>query len=152
MLEHCKDFGFSKIYWRVFDAGIATYASNLVELANYKDVENSPWYTFVPLPEGGINERLKGIDYHEFDSLAAAIEIGHDIGLEIHAWMTINEDDHGFGWPSRFTLEHPEYRWVRRDGRPFHSQLSFAFPEVREYKLSLIKEMLEYDIDGIFLD
>jgi hypothetical protein len=66
--------------------------------------------------------------------------------------MTINEDDHGWGWPSRFTMAHPEYRWVRRDGRPYNTQLSFAFPEVRKYKLELVKEILAYDVDGIFLD
>jgi len=30
--------------------------------------------------------------------------------------------------------------------------LSFAFPEVREYKLGLVREVLSYDVDGIFLD
>src|SRR5262249_23046053 len=47
---------------------------------------------------------------------------------------------------------HSEYRWVRRDGRRYRSQLSFAFPEVRAYKLGLIKELLAYPIDGLFLD
>ncbi|HEX6961312.1 MAG TPA: family 10 glycosylhydrolase, partial [Lacipirellula sp.] len=92
------------------------------------------------------------IDYGQFDSLAAAIDYGHSIGLKIHAWATINEDDHGWGWASEFAKAHPEYRWVRRDGTPYRSQLSFAFPEVREYKLGLIKELLAYDIDGMLLD
>jgi uncharacterized lipoprotein YddW (UPF0748 family) len=48
---------------------------------------------------------------------------------------------------------HPEFRWVRRDGRPYHSQLSFAFPEVRRYKLAILQELIErYAIDGLFLD
>ena len=68
---------------------------------------------------------------------------GHQIGLKIHAWVTINEDDHGWGWPSEFTKHHPEFRWVRRDGTPYHSQLSFAFPEVRDYKLAILEELLE---------
>src|SRR6185503_3445064 len=93
------------------------------------------------------------MDYAKFDSLAAAIEYGHEIGLKIWAWASINEDDHGWGWPSEFSKAHPEFRWIRRDGRPYHSQLSFAFPEVREYKLSVLDELLAlYDIDGLFLD
>ena len=93
------------------------------------------------------------MDYAKFDSLAAAIEYGRQIGLKIWAWASINEDDHGWGWPSEFTKAHPEFRWVRRDGRVYHSQLSFAFPEVRKYKLALIDELLtNYDLDGLFLD
>jgi hypothetical protein len=42
---------------------------------------------------------------------------------------------------------------VHQDGRTYKSQLSFAFPEVRKYKLSLIRELVEnYKFDGIFLD
>jgi uncharacterized lipoprotein YddW (UPF0748 family) len=42
---------------------------------------------------------------------------------------------------------------VKRDGKRYHSQMSFAFPEVRAYKLALIAELLAgYDIDGLFLD
>src|SRR5688500_405625 len=92
------------------------------------------------------------MDYGKFDSLAAAVEYGHKIGLQIHAWVTINEDDHGWGWPSEFTKKHPQFRWVRRDGRRYRSQLSFAFEDVRRYKLGILEELLAYEIDGIFLD
>src|SRR5262249_16185806 len=35
----------------------------------------------------------------------------------------------------------------------YHSQLSFAFPQVQDYKLSIIQELLSnYDLDGLFLD
>ena len=40
---------------------------------------------------------------------------------------------------------------AEREGLPL--QLSFAFPEVRRYKLALIRELLaDYDLDGLFLD
>src|SRR5205823_1582714 len=38
------------------------------------------------------------------------------------------------------------------DGTPYHSQMSFAFEEVRNYKLAILKELLAYNIDGLFLD
>jgi uncharacterized lipoprotein YddW (UPF0748 family) len=90
--------------------------------------------------------------YENFDSLAEAVRYGHQIGLEIHAWLTVNEDDHAWGLQSRFSREHPQYRWVKRSGQPYISQMSFAFEEVRQYKLGLIKEILTYDIDGFFFD
>jgi hypothetical protein len=166
MLDACKACGWSHVYWRVFDAGRSTYASKLLKPAGAPDADNyfNPqndadrelFRRFSPsVDEKRAAEILKQLEtngYADFDSLAAAIDYGHQIGLKIHAWASINEDDHGWGWASEFAKAHPEYRWVRRDGRPYHSQLSFAFPEVRAYKLALIEELLAYDIDGLFLD
>jgi hypothetical protein len=165
MLDACKQCGWSHVYWRVFDAGVATYHSKLLRPGNKAESDNF----FAPQNEADrqtrdkisptpasrsqeILSKLGAMDYANFDSFAYAIKYGHEIGLKIHAWATINEDDHGWGWPSEFTKAHPEFRWVRRDGKPYRSQLSFAFPEVREYKLGLIRELLEYDLDGLFLD
>jgi hypothetical protein len=39
--------------------------------------------------------------YGTTDSLAEAVTYGHEIGLEIHAWFSINEDDHAWGWPRK---------------------------------------------------
>jgi hypothetical protein len=98
-------------------------------------------------------KQFEQFDYGKFDSLAAAVKYGHEIGLQIHAWLSVNEDDHGWGWRSEFVKAHPQFRWVRRDGRVYTSQLSFAFPEVRAYKLSILKELLDgYAVDGLFLD
>ncbi|MBO9607288.1 MAG: family 10 glycosylhydrolase [Paenibacillaceae bacterium] len=154
VLTRCKEFGFTAIYWRVFNAGRATYASKLVEPFRMSDLALNNHFSlgYFDWPALEQQERTNGISFEHFDSLEAAVRIGHELGLEIHAWLSINEDDHGVGWESRFALEHPQYRWVRRNGRRFHSQLSFAFPEVRAYKLALVKEMLAYDIDGLFLD
>jgi hypothetical protein len=166
MLDACKACGWSHIYWRVFDAGVSTYKSKLLragekaEADNFfqpqTDVDLAMRQKLAPVtPEraADIMRQFNTMDYGQFDSLASAIEYGHKIGLKIHAWASINEDDHGWGWPSEFAKAHPQFRWVRRDGRPYHSQLSFAFPEVREYKLALLEELLtNYSIDGLFLD
>jgi hypothetical protein len=166
MLDACKACGWSNVYWRVFDAGVATYQSKLLrpgsgaEEDNYfaprNDADLAIRQKYSPLtPEAAaeILKKLNTVDYAKFDSLAAAIKYGHSIGLKTHAWATINEDDHGWGWRSEFSKAHPEFRWVRRDGTPYKSQLSFAFPEVRKYKLALIEELVSnYDLDGLFLD
>jgi hypothetical protein len=166
MLDACKAAGLSHVYWRVFDAGQATYHSKLVRPGLHPDADN----IFNPLTDEGKSavkkllpnltaeqgagylKQMDKMDYAQFDSLAYAIEYGHEIGLKIHAWASINEDDHGWGWTSEFSKSHPQFRWKRRDGRTYHSQLSFAFDEVRQYKLDLIRELLAYPIDGLFLD
>lgn len=154
MLTHCKEFGFDKIFWRCYDCGRSTHHSRLIEPFRWNDHEEIYQYSpgYIPMPEAQTMAKCAKLDYYGFDSLQAAVEIGHELGLEMYGWMSLNEDDHGIGWPSRFTREHPECRWTRRNGDRYHSQLSFAFPEVREYKLGLVEEVLGYDVDGILLD
>ena len=166
MLDQCKACGWSHVMWRVFDAGRATYASKLMARGLHHE-ENSIFSPQTDADKAAVKKLLPNLtpeqsatylkqmaamDYANFDTLAAACEYGHSIGLKIHAWATINEDDHGWGWRSEFAKAHPEFTWKRRDGRAYKSQLSFAFPEVREYKLALIKELIAYPIDGLFLD
>jgi hypothetical protein len=167
MLDACKACGWSRVYWRATDGGRSLYNSALMRPQGKWD-DDSFWspkseadrklflrYTagLTPQKRQAILDQFGSFDYAHFDTLAAAVEYGHKIGLQIHAWVTINEDDHGWGLQSEFSKTHPEFRWRRRDGRSYHSQLSFAFPEVRAYKLAILKELLDgYDIDGIFLD
>ena len=168
MLSVCKAAGMAQVYWRVLDAGRAMYKSRLVLPA--ENYEFDQFYNPVTAEEKAlldsfhmdyqrrghsnrsISETLSALDYTNFDSFAAALQVGHELGLEIHAWVTINEDDHGWGASSAFSRLWPEYRWVRRDGRAYRSQLSLAFPKVMEYKLGIIKELLAYDLDGLFID
>jgi len=163
MLEACRACDWSRIYWRALDSGRALYHSGLRDPMGRPEEDNY----FHPLhPEDrvwtqGLSEerraeilhKMASWDYARFDSLASAVAYGHKIGLEIHAWLSINEEDHGWGWPSRFTLAHPESRWRRRNGTPYRSQQSFAFPHVRRHKLAIVEEVARsYDVDGIFLD
>jgi hypothetical protein len=166
MLDACKACGWSNVYWRVFDAGVSTYKSKLLRPGDKADADNffqpqndadlaarQKLAPVTPERAADVIRQLAAMDYGQFDSFAAAIEYGHKIGLKIWAWASINEDDHGWGWPSEFSKAHPQFRWVRRDGRPYHSQLSFSFAEVRAYKLALLDELLtNYSLDGLFLD
>jgi uncharacterized lipoprotein YddW (UPF0748 family) len=167
MLDACKACGWSRIYWRVLDGGRALYHSRLLRPMGKWDADS--YWTPQSNADKALFQRFNGnmpesrrlellakfdaLDYSKFDPLAEAARYGHKIGLEIHAWVTINEDDHGWGLQSEFSKKHPEYRWRGRNGKVYHSQLSFAFPEVRQYKLAILKELLaKYELDGLFLD
>ncbi len=148
ILDRAKQCGWSRVYWRCFDGGRACYLSKLMEPLHGMDEDNyhrdksSAW----------VVEKLRQYDWGSFDAFKEALVHGRRIGLEVHAWLSINEDDHGWGLTSRFTRQNPDSRWVRRDGRPFRSQQSFAFAKVRAYKLALVKEILAYRPDGVFFD
>ena len=57
---------------------------------------------------------MNALDYSEFDALQAAVDYGHQIGLKIYAWASINEDDHGWGWRSEFAKAHPDREMALR--------------------------------------
>lgn len=148
ILDRAKECGWDRVYWRCLDGGRALYPSNILEPLHYLDEDNY-------LDDNGmtgLRETLEQYDWGSFDPLAEAIDYGRRIGVEVHAWLSINEDDHGYGWTSNYTRAHPESRWVKRDGTVFRSQQSFAFPEVRTYKLAVLEEILAYQPDGIFFD
>lgn len=148
ILDRCKAAGLNRVYWRVFDGGQAFYKSKLRDgLEKGYDADNIHAWCSPGKPMPDIFREYRG-----FDSLESAVGYGHKIGIEVHAWLTINEEDHGWGLMSRFCRANPQWRWVRRCGTPFISQMSFAFPEVRKYKLASLKEILSYDIDGVFFD
>ena len=167
MLDVCKSCGWSRIYWRALDGGRALYHSKLLRSQGKWDEDNF-WNPqtevdkallerFTPSmtsdQRAALRNKLESLDYAHFDSLASAVSYGHSIGLQIHAWVSINEDDHGWGIQSEFSKRRPQFRWRRRDGRSYRSQLSFAYPEVRDYKLAILRELLKnYAIDGLFLD
>lgn len=148
ILDRCKEVGWQKIYWRCFDGGRALYSSKLMD-EEWVGFDEDNYHAWVNPGKEDFSffKRYKG-----FDSLKEAVSYGHKIDLEVHAWLTVNEDDHAWGLISRFSRKHPQFRWVKKCGLPYNSQLSFAFKQVRKYKLDLLKEILEYDIDGIFFD
>lgn len=148
ILDRCAEAGIARVYWRCFDGGRALYLSKYMGPAHIYDEDNY----HVGKDSEWVVARLRQFDYGAFDTLAEALLYGREIGMQVHAWLSINEDDHAWGLISRFAGAHPEYRWVMRDGRRCHSQLSFAFPEVREYKLNLLREIMAYQPDGIFFD
>jgi hypothetical protein len=89
------------------------------------------------------------------DPVAAFTELAHDHGLKMFVALRMI----GAGYPMaqgpidqvRFFWEHQE--WVKRDreGNPT-TNLSLAYPEVRAYWLSLLREAQEnYDLDGLTL-
>src|SRR5689334_13544331 len=167
MLDACKACGWSRVSWRAMDGGRALYKSKLLRAQGKWDDDNfwnpqtdadkelTRQFTNNKSPQErtALLAKVESLDYSNFDSLGEAVSYGHKIGLQIHAWVSINEDDHGWGLQSEFTKKHPEFRWRRRNGQAYRSQLSFAFPEVKKYKLSILEELLgNYPLDGLFLD
>ena len=79
----------------------------------------------------------------------------HDIGLEFHLYyrLALADSRHPVASSSGQTFwlkEHPECRMLAKDGTPMGLG-SYAFPQVRDFMVSLIEEGMQYDIDGVNL-
>ena len=88
------------------------------------------------------------------DPLAAFTGLAHEHGMRIFASLRMIGPQYPtnrapIGW-ARHYWRHPEWTKRDRDGTPV-SNLSLAFPGVRQYWLSLLREALAYGIDGIQL-
>ena len=88
--------------------------------------------------------------------IGVAVDKAHRIGTKIYAIYRMNAE---YGPPydklfnSRFCREHPQYRIVSGQDGSTSPNLSYAFPEVRKYKLDILREVVQtYDVDGIHLE
>ena len=91
-------------------------------------------------------------DLRQWDPFRDGVRIAHELGMQISAWSTFYEETHVQLVTTKFAEEHPEYWWVGRDGMTRPTKVSFAYPEVRQYKLDLIQEQAAYGVDDVCLD
>jgi uncharacterized lipoprotein YddW (UPF0748 family) len=143
ILQECHNAGIRKVHWRTFLGARAHYHSAIEPVAYGEEGIERPGYE--------ADARL-AYDLREWDPLVDAVDVAHSFGIKIGAWSTIAEETHVQVATTRFAEEHPEFCCLSRDGYRRLSKLSFAFPEVREYKLALIREQLAYGVDEITLD
>jgi uncharacterized lipoprotein YddW (UPF0748 family) len=143
ILQECQNAGIRKVQWRTFLGARAHYHSAIEPVAWGGEGIERPGY------EG---DARQGYDLREWDPLRDGVEVAHDMGLQIAGWSTIAEETHVQLTTTRFAERHPEFCCVSRDGYVRLSRLSFAFPEVRAYKLSLLAEQIAYGVDEISLD
>jgi hypothetical protein len=104
-------------------------------------------------------ETLARMKSEGVDTLQVIADACHESGISCYASMRMNGDYSAKAWEgtmspffnSDFWKEHPEFH-QRTAGGIDQTRLSFAYPEVREFKLSILREAVERDIDGINLD
>ena len=131
--------GFTTVYWKAY-AVRCEYHTQVGEVRSAKAT-------------GKLGTLLE-----QYDTLTTAVEAAHEVGLKIDGWMRIsNEFDAPSGEWSKFApttpfhLAHPGARMRSKDGR-VQPKLSFAYPEVREHKIAIAREILEHGVDGLMID
>jgi uncharacterized lipoprotein YddW (UPF0748 family) len=151
ILQRYQQAGIQRVYLRTHDGSLAQYPSqSTTPYRGIIDVQGKDplgrdrdWYTW----------RGQGFDSTTFDPLRSAAEQAPQFGIELWFYVTpLLDCDTGNGWKGDFAKAHPEWYRVFRDGTVSDTVMSWAFPEVMEYKLATIRELLAYDVKGILLD
>jgi len=88
------------------------------------------------------------------DLLEAAFRLGRERGMKPYIHWPF-EECHAPGFFRCFmewNMQHPEF-WSRTGtGQPWLGRVSLAYPEVMDYKLALLDELLAHGAEGIFVD
>lgn len=138
LMERASNSGFNRMLWRVSMCGKVNYFSRVEDIYDYGQHNRKP-----------ISQ--------DFDPLKVASAYARKYGMEIDAWMTLYDDspmlkDGSDKMASVLCRTHPEWQMLSRDGKDFYQGVfCYAYPGVREHKLAMLAELVQYDIDGVFL-
>lgn len=148
LMALCSHFGHDRVFFRVSVCGSVCYHTKVMLPADesvfsqYEGQDRCLADAAVELP------RMAAV-MREIDPLACAAKYAHKHGMTCYAWVT-SFDSLGYVTDQEFFQRHPEYTWVSRNGKEHVPGVPcYAYPEVRKYRLDQVRELCDYDIDGI---
>lgn len=149
-IETYRDTDFGKLCWEAGGGDLLQYFGKRGRHSTFDGLED-----FGPQGYRKLAESWRTFRDQDVDPFEVALGHTHEIGMEFHAGYRMT----GFYYPppidyfnhgASFYKYHPELRSVDRNFG-LAPRLSYAFPEVREYVLSVLREIAQYDVDGISL-
>ena len=145
-------YGIDRVFFRLSVCGAVCYHTKVLTPA-FENVFAK--YTIEGLDTCCANipslHRRMGAVMRKIDPLAACAKYAHKHGMEVYAWVTIFDSLY-YAPETEFFQKHPEYTWVSKDGKKHVPGVPcYAYPEVRKYRLDQMREIVEYDVDGIIL-
>jgi|GEM_PF-5671380 len=152
LFERAVGSGITDIFWRVSMIGAANWPSKV----RYQ--LHDPRASQIALNEPSVHPFTTiGEQYEqvlkEGDPLGMAAELAHENGLRFYAYVTLFDESYP-GAESRYIKENPQHCWQHRylAHKTIPGLLSYAEPQVVEYRLAELTELLGYNIDGIYYD
>lgn len=151
ILQRYQQAHIQRVYLRTHDGSLAQYPSQattpyrgIIDVRGKDPLgRDREWYSW----------RGQGFDSTAFDPLRSAAEQAPQFGVELWFYVTpLIDCDTGNGWKGDFAKAHPEWYRAFRDGAVSDTTMSWAYPEVMEYKLATLRELLAYDVKGILID
>jgi len=134
-IEELERKNFNAVIFQVKPTSDALYPSEL-----------APWSKYITGEEQGTDPG--------YDPLDIMLEITHDYGMELHAWInpyrvTMASDSLDDLHEDNIAVKHPE--WVVHHGSQYY--LDPGIPEVQDYLIETVEELVEnYDVDAVHMD
>ncbi len=152
LMALCAHYGVDRVLFRVSVCGAVCYHTKVMTpafedvFARYKIEGLDGCCANIP----SLHRRM-GAVMRRIDPLAMCAKYAHAHGMKVYAWVTIFDSMY-YAPPTEFFQRHPEYTWASKDGKKHIPGVPcYAYPQVRAYRLRQMKELLGYDIDGLFL-
>ena len=151
--RHIEAFGdsdFGRLYWEAGGGDELNYFTEIGRMTTRDLVEDfqDPVYRYQA-------ESWRHFVQQDIDPFRVILDRSHEMGLELHAGYRVA----GFHYPppydhfnsgDTFYKRHPELRGIDRDGR-VAPRVSYAFPEARQFVVSVLREIALLGVDGIAL-
>ena len=147
-VEPYRHTDFSRLYWECGSGDLMNYFTQIGRIPAYAGLND-----FARQGDRLNAESWRILRDRGIDPLQVAAEHAREIGIEIHASYRVA----GFHYPP--PLDHfnhgdaiytrrPEWRGVDRGGRRT-PRFAYTHPEVRAYVISLLREVVQYPVDGV---
>jgi hypothetical protein len=154
LMATAAHYGVDRVLFRVSICGSVAYHSDVMYTADEKSFADYEGRVIMDTGVGNIPSYIPRMAQvmAATDPLRDCVEACHRYGMECWAWITVYDSKY-YAPPEEFFQQHPEYTWVSRDGTDHIEGVPcYAYPEVREYRLNQVREIIdEYDVDGIYL-
>lgn len=138
MIDDLYSNGFNAVFFQVRSEADAMYPSPY-----------EPWSYYLTDEQGRAPDPF-------YDPLAFAIELAHERGMELHAWLNPFRTSRDLGGykinDSHIIRTHPE--WILNfRGNTTYSMLNPGIAEVRDYVAFIVSDIVRrYKVDGIHFD
>ncbi len=146
--KDCKAKGVTGVQWRISATGTVLYhTKGAATLYPGKDID---------LNLLNENQRRVAESIKAFDPLAVAVREAKKNGIELYIWLTLSDEGSKhdkikhLSFPD-FLIKNPDCHLLDRQGKPLYGTICYSDPRAREYRLNMIKELLEYGADGLYI-
>ncbi len=124
----------------------------------FKELFPAPGYAQAAIgPRSARLTRDRALALDAYNPLPAGIREARKRGIKFFAWFDPLDEGRrevpgtGSWWVSRFWEDNPGYRLRRSDGTTHWGQMCFGYEGVREHYNNIIRELMSYGADGIYI-
>jgi hypothetical protein len=143
--------GIDAVQWRVSVIGKLLYHTKLGERFTDNPLEPDQPHGATEFCRSTYEKTKKILTL--MDPMEVGVRLAKKHGIKFYPWLTLYDEDgiHPVQ-TSDFAKDNPCFSWKKfKSNEHYFGVLSYAYREVREYRIAQIKELLSYGGDGLYL-